>query len=225
MQSASLSNREEVLRHGQRSAQKNRGCPRGFCDPGSKRRNDHRKGGRDPSGSRFVAYFRRALILDFAELCCQRVVNAVINFRVKLGDSFAAFSVCRRRGVSDFCRYNFSCNFNGFCSNCMIRHVVTSILLWDMYNIPQKLTKVKLKVAKRSRIHMQQDHYNYPTLEAAIKRKGIKKKAIAKVLGVDEATIWHKTRGGRSFTVEQALLIQKTWFPEVPIDVLFKRGD
>lgn len=72
---------------------------------------------------------------------------------------------------------------------------------------------------------MQQDHYNYPTLEAAIKRKGIKKKTIAKVLGVDEATIWHKTRGGRSFTVEQALLIQKTWFPETPIDVLFKRGD
>lgn len=71
---------------------------------------------------------------------------------------------------------------------------------------------------------MKQNRYNYPTLEAAIKRKGIKKKAIAKVLGVDEATIWHKTRGGRSFTVEQALLIQKTWFPEVPIDVLFKRG-
>ena len=72
---------------------------------------------------------------------------------------------------------------------------------------------------------MQQDHYNYPTLEAAIKRKGIKKKTIAKVFDVDEATIWHKTRGGRSFTVEQALLIQNTWFPEVPIDVLFKRGD
>lgn len=72
---------------------------------------------------------------------------------------------------------------------------------------------------------MEQNRYNYPTLEAAIKRKGIKKKAIAKVLGVDEGTIWHKTRGCRSFTVEQALLIQKTWFPEVPIDVLFKRGD
>ena len=67
---------------------------------------------------------------------------------------------------------------------------------------------------------MKQKSYNYPFLEYEIKRKGIKKKAMA--LGVDEGTLWHKTCGKRSFTVEQAIFIQKTWFPETPIEVLFQ---
>ena len=49
-----------------------------------------------------------------------------------------------------------------------------------------------------------------------------KKTEIAQALGVDEVTIWHKTRGKRKFTVDQAIYIQKTWFPDVPIDVLFQ---
>ena len=69
---------------------------------------------------------------------------------------------------------------------------------------------------------MQQKNYNYPYLENEIKRKGIKKKIMAQVLGVDEVTIWHKIQGKRSFTVEQAIFIQKTWFPETPIEVLFQ---
>lgn len=64
--------------------------------------------------------------------------------------------------------------------------------------------------------------YNYPRLEEEIKRKGVKKTEIAQALGVDEVTIWHKTRGKRKFTVDQAIYIQKTWFPDVPIDVLFQ---
>lgn len=67
---------------------------------------------------------------------------------------------------------------------------------------------------------MKQKEYNYPTLETEIKRKRIKKKAIAQALGADEVTLWHKTCGKRSFTVEQAIFIQKTWFPETPIEVL-----
>lgn len=69
---------------------------------------------------------------------------------------------------------------------------------------------------------MKQKEYNYPTLETEIKRKRIKKKAIAQALGADEVTLWHKTCGKRSFTVEQAIFIQKTWFPETPIEVLFQ---
>lgn len=69
---------------------------------------------------------------------------------------------------------------------------------------------------------MKQKEYNYPTLETEIKRKRIKKKAIAQALDVDEVTLWHKTCGKRSFTVEQAIFIQKTWFPETPIEVLFQ---
>ena len=69
---------------------------------------------------------------------------------------------------------------------------------------------------------MRQKDYNYPFLEYEIKRKGIKKKTMAQVLGVDEGTLWHKTCGKRSFTVEQAIFIQKTWFPETPIEVLFQ---
>ena len=69
---------------------------------------------------------------------------------------------------------------------------------------------------------LKQKSYNYPFLEYEIKRKGIKKKAMAQALGVDEGTLWHKTCGKRSFTVEQAIFIQKTWFPETPIEVLFQ---
>lgn len=69
---------------------------------------------------------------------------------------------------------------------------------------------------------MKRKDYNYPFLEYEIKRKGVKKKAMAQVLGVDEGTLWHKTCGKRSFTVEQAIFIQKTWFPETPIEVLFQ---
>ncbi len=68
---------------------------------------------------------------------------------------------------------------------------------------------------------MRQKDYNYPVLESEIKHKGIKKKTMAQLLGVDEVTLWHKTCGKRSFTVEQAILIQKTWFPEIPIEELF----
>lgn len=68
---------------------------------------------------------------------------------------------------------------------------------------------------------MKQKNYNYPVLESEIKHKGIKKKTMAQLLGVDEVTFWHKTCGKRSFTVEQAILIQKTWFPEIPIEELF----
>ena len=49
---------------------------------------------------------------------------------------------------------------------------------------------------------MKQKNYNYPFLEYEIKRKGVKKKTMAQVLGVDEGTLWHKTCGKRSFTVE-----------------------
>lgn len=69
---------------------------------------------------------------------------------------------------------------------------------------------------------MGQKNYNYPVLESEIKRKGIKKKAMAQALGVGEVTLWYKTCGKRSFTVEQAIFIQKTWFPEMPIEVLFQ---
>ena len=69
---------------------------------------------------------------------------------------------------------------------------------------------------------MKQKNCNYPVLEKEIKHKGIKKKILAKTLGIDEVTLWHKTKGKRSFTIEQAVLIQKLWFPEVPIDILFQ---
>lgn len=69
---------------------------------------------------------------------------------------------------------------------------------------------------------MKQKNYNYPYLEGEIKRKGIKKKGMARMMGLNESTFWYKTCGNRSFSVEQAIFIQKTWFPETPIEVLFQ---
>lgn len=61
----------------------------------------------------------------------------------------------------------------------------------------------------------------YPNLEAEIVRRGILKKDIKNVLKLDHASFSYKLNGIRPFTLEQGLLLWKTFFSDMPIDELF----
>lgn len=63
----------------------------------------------------------------------------------------------------------------------------------------------------------------YPNLESEIARRGILKKDIKNVLGLDHATFSYKLNGIRPFTLEQGLTIWKTFFYDIPIDELFRK--
>ncbi|MCM1225966.1 MAG: hypothetical protein NC320_00900 [Clostridium sp.] len=62
----------------------------------------------------------------------------------------------------------------------------------------------------------------YPRLESEIIGRGIQKKDIYGLLEIDRSSLTNKLNGNSSFTIEQALLIWKKWFSDIPIDKLFK---
>lgn len=63
----------------------------------------------------------------------------------------------------------------------------------------------------------------YPVLGAEMAKRGIKQKAIGDLICVTESAISHKLHNDRKFTVDEAIKIQETLFPEIPVNELFKR--
>lgn len=65
----------------------------------------------------------------------------------------------------------------------------------------------------------------YTRLLEEIGKREIKHKAIQKELGIKKCTLSVKMHGKRnaSFTLEQAIIIKKKFFPDIPIEELFKR--
>lgn len=65
----------------------------------------------------------------------------------------------------------------------------------------------------------------YTRLIEEISKRDIKCKAIQKALGLCKSAFSVKLHGKRnsSFTLEQAITIQQRFFPDVPIEELFKR--
>jgi len=65
----------------------------------------------------------------------------------------------------------------------------------------------------------------YTRLLEEISKREIKHKAIQKELGITKCTLSVKLHGKRnaSFTLEQAVVIKKKFFPDIPIEELFKR--
>lgn len=61
----------------------------------------------------------------------------------------------------------------------------------------------------------------HPNLRAEMSRIGIRQRDIAKLLGVSELTVSKKMNGKSSFTIDEAFLIQKTFFPNLSLDYLF----
>lgn len=63
----------------------------------------------------------------------------------------------------------------------------------------------------------------FPNLEAEMARKGLKGKDLAKVLGVRIATVYDKLNGKYSFSLDEAMIIKQTFFPEYSIEYLFSK--
>lgn len=65
----------------------------------------------------------------------------------------------------------------------------------------------------------------YTRLLEEISKREIKHKAIQKELGIAKCTLSVKLHGSRNanFSLEQAIAIQQKFFPDVPIEELFKR--
>jgi len=63
----------------------------------------------------------------------------------------------------------------------------------------------------------------YPTLIGEIAKRGIKKSAIAKQLGISERTLYNKLSGAVSFTWDEAIEINSCFFPDFDPMSLFAR--
>ncbi len=62
----------------------------------------------------------------------------------------------------------------------------------------------------------------YTNLEAEIVRKKLSKETIAKAIGKTYNTLTLKLNGKYSFTYDEALIIQETFFPGYDLKELFK---
>lgn len=62
----------------------------------------------------------------------------------------------------------------------------------------------------------------YPVLESKIAERGIRKTTIANKLGIKARTLYNKMTGAGQFTWREVLIIQNSFFPDVPKDVLMQ---
>lgn len=65
----------------------------------------------------------------------------------------------------------------------------------------------------------------YPVLVGEIAKRGIKKKAIAKSIGVCDKALSNKIGGRSPFTMPEAKAIKRDFFPDIPLNVLFAEAD
>lgn len=65
----------------------------------------------------------------------------------------------------------------------------------------------------------------YPTLTAEIAKRGIKKVAIARQLGISERTLYSKLAGKADFTWPEVLTINSCFFPDYDPKSLFTRTE
>lgn len=63
----------------------------------------------------------------------------------------------------------------------------------------------------------------YPTLESLLKGRNVRLSEICKSLEIDAKTLWNKRRGKTDFTLSEALKIQSVFFPDIPLEEIFRR--
>lgn len=64
----------------------------------------------------------------------------------------------------------------------------------------------------------------YPTLEAEIARRQIKKKDIAEAIGIKQRTLSLKLMGNTDFTLTEAFAIRQKYFSDMAFEELFKKS-
>jgi hypothetical protein len=65
----------------------------------------------------------------------------------------------------------------------------------------------------------------YKFLAGKLFDKGLKKNAVARKLGITPRALNNKIYGIAPFTWEQACTLQQKFFPEIPLEILFKETD
>ena len=65
----------------------------------------------------------------------------------------------------------------------------------------------------------------YPELVGGLARNSIKKVDVASALGITPRTLYAKLVGETDFTLSEARLIQRRFFPDMDQETLFKRAD
>jgi hypothetical protein len=65
----------------------------------------------------------------------------------------------------------------------------------------------------------------FPRLESEITKRELTKEEIIKKLAINRGSFTYKLNGERPFTLEQGLIIWKTWFSDIPIDELFQKNE
>lgn len=63
----------------------------------------------------------------------------------------------------------------------------------------------------------------FPVLEAEIARRGIRKYELADTLRIKPRTFSNKMNGSIGFSLKEAIEIKQTWFPDIPVEELFKK--
>lgn len=64
----------------------------------------------------------------------------------------------------------------------------------------------------------------YPNLDAEIKKRGVKRIAIATALEISGPALRHKLQGKVPFSFPQAQTLRDRFFPDLSLDYLFDRG-
>lgn len=64
-------------------------------------------------------------------------------------------------------------------------------------------------------------YVHYPGLESEMVKRGILKRDIISLIGVENSTLSNKINGKRDFTLTEALIIWNKWFRDIPVDELF----
>ncbi len=65
----------------------------------------------------------------------------------------------------------------------------------------------------------------YSNLKAEMGRYDITIEAIATTLGIHRNSVSYKLNKGGSFSIEEADVIQKTFFPNIPLSTLFQKDN
>ena len=65
----------------------------------------------------------------------------------------------------------------------------------------------------------------YPILTGEIAKRGIKKSAIAKHIGISDHALYNKLAGQVSFTWDEVLSINSCFFPDLNPQELFSRSE
>lgn len=64
----------------------------------------------------------------------------------------------------------------------------------------------------------------YPNLDAEIKKRGVKRIAIATALEISRPALQHKLQGKVPFSFPQAQTLRDRFFPDLSLDYLFDRS-